>query len=34
MFTKKLKDTYDFALRSEPATMTASSDIAANGKDM
>lgn len=34
IFTKKLKDTYDFALRSEPAQMTAAADLAANGEDL
>lgn len=34
MFTKKLKDTYDFALRSEPTQLTASADLDRNGKDM
>ena len=34
IFTKKLKDTYAFALRSEPAQMTASTDLALNDEDM
>ena len=34
IFTKKLKDTYAFALRSEPAQMTASTDLAVNDEDM
>jgi hypothetical protein len=34
IFTKKLKDTYDFALRSEPAQLTASADLAVADEDM
>ena len=34
IFTNKLKDTYDFALRSEPAQLTASADLAVSDKDM
>jgi len=30
IFTKKLKDTYDFALRSEPAQLTASAELGVN----
>ncbi len=34
MFTKKLKDTYDFALRAEPPQMTAAATQASTGKDL
>jgi len=34
IFTKKLKDTYDFALRSEPAQLTASADLNVNEEDL
>ena len=34
IFTKKLKDTYDFALRAEPPQMTATADLAFSGKEM
>ena len=34
IFTKKLKDTYDFALRSEPEQMTASADLTVTGEDI
>jgi len=34
MFTKKLKDTYDFALRAEPQRLTASADPLSADKDL
>ena len=34
IFTKKLKDTYDFALRAEPPQMTATAMQTVTGKDM
>ena len=34
IFTKKLKDTYDFALRSEPAQLTASAGLSMNDEDL
>jgi len=34
MFTKKLKDIYDFALRAEPQQMTASNNSAHNAEEM
>jgi len=34
IFTNKLKDAYDFALRSEPAQLTASADPSVNIEDM
>lgn len=34
MFTKKLKDTYNFALRAEPAQTTASTTTINNSKEM
>jgi len=34
IFTKKLKDTYDFALRSEPVQLTASADLSVNDEDL
>ena len=34
IFTKKLKDTYDFALRSDPAQITASADLHVTGEEM
>jgi hypothetical protein len=34
IFTKKLKDTYDFALRSEPAQLTASADLSVNDENL
>jgi hypothetical protein len=33
-FTKKLKDTYDFALRAEPPQMTATAKLAVPDKEM
>ena len=34
IFTKKLKDTYDFALRSEPAQLTAAAELSLNDEDL
>ncbi|MBW2473259.1 MAG: PEGA domain-containing protein [Deltaproteobacteria bacterium] len=34
IFTKKLKDTYDFALRSEPAQLTAAAELSVNDEDL
>jgi hypothetical protein len=34
IFTKKLKDTYDFALRSEPVQLTASADLSVKNEDL
>jgi len=34
IFTKKLKDTYDFALRAEPPQMTATANLAVSAKGM
>ena len=34
IFTKKLKDTYDFALRSEPAQLTAVAEVSVKDKDL
>lgn len=34
IFTKKLKDTYDFALSAEPPQMTATAKLADSSKDM
>lgn len=34
IFTKKLKDTYDFALRAQPPVMTAAAGQAGDGKDL
>lgn len=34
IFTKKLKDTYDFALSAEPAQMTAAAESTDSSKDM
>ena len=34
IFTKKLKDIYDFALRSEPVQLTASTDLNVTGEDL
>ena len=34
LFTKKLKDSYDFALRSEPPQMTAAANPAVTGEDL
>ena len=34
IFTKKLKDTYDFALRSEPAQLTAAAELSVKDEDL
>ena len=34
ILTKKLKDTYDFALRSEPAQLTAAAELSLNDEDL
>ena len=34
IFTNKLKDTYNFALRSEPSEMTASADLSVSAENM
>ena len=34
IFTKKLKDTYDFALRSEPAQLTAAVELSVKDEDL